>query len=413
MEENLDNREFFYIIVGCMYLPQDEQYIKTKYIKKETSVSNNVFERKLFSGFLKTVNPDNVRFISAPSVGWFPRNCKKLKMEGFSKTTNYTSVEYTTGYFGSVFSKRRALIKEAKRIIKDIDFTKFKVCLLINELHLPYLECVKIVKKTFGLDNSVVVQLVPDLPEFNNRSKWFFYKWAKRINCGKIHNIRKKYVDKYVLFSKPMITYLGLTNENSYIVNEGIASLDIPTGIIPSNDNKKHIVFIGKIDERNGVELIADVADKFIDEKDIVFDFYGISASQGADKNTIVSHQNIIMHGFTSPSSIPSILRSASVLLSPRFSTEEYTKYSFPSKIFDYLSAHKPIVSFKLDCYPKELDALIIYPHKENKEALFESIKLAMSNDYHFDINKTALFLSEHSEENVAMKIINLAKGQV
>lgn len=393
-----------------MYLPEDEELVKTKFIKNETSVSNNVFERKLFFGFLNSTNCNNVRFVSAPSIGWYPKNCKKIKMKGFSKTNNYVAVEYLTTYFGSAISKEQAIFREIKNIIKKIELRKFKICLILNELHLPYLICAKRLKKMLGANNCVVVQLVPDLPEFNNRSKNIFYKTLKKINCRYVESIRKSNVDKYVLFSKSMINRLNLYDKKSFIVNEGITSTQNVCKTVENTDNKKHIVYIGKIDKRNGVELIANVAEMFSENDNIVFDLYGISASQGANIDYIANHKNIVMHGFTSPTNVPSILNKADILLSPRFSNDEYTKYSFPSKLFDYLAAFKPIITFRLECYPKEIDNFVIYPLDENKEALYESIKYALSGQY--VVNKKGIinFLSSYSEISVANKIINLVE---
>jgi glycosyltransferase involved in cell wall biosynthesis len=68
------------------------------------------------------------------------------------------------------------------------------------------------------------------------------------------------------------------------------------------------------------------------------------------------------------------IQTEATVLVNPRKNHEEFTKYSFPSKILEYLSAGKPVVAYKLDGIPDEYDAYLHYPSDESAEALSKKI---------------------------------------
>ena len=388
-----------------MYLKEDELHLQKNYIKKATSVSNNIFERKLYSGFQQSSLAGDFVFLSAPSVGWFPVNCKKMVMKGFSKKQDYLPAEYITTYIGSTFSKSRALKKMLKNVLKTLNLKNYKVCLVINELHLPYLRCAEYIKKR--THDSITVQLVPDLPEFNNRSKNFIYNFLKKVNCNKISKLRKRYIDKYVLFSKSMANRLGISKQDNWIVNYGIAPDKYQ--YLPTDSGKiKHVVFIGKIDKRNGVNLILEVANMFASRNDVVFDFYGIGASDAVSNDFAFNCSNVIIHGFVNPSEISSILCSADVLLSPRYPNAEYTKYSFPSKIFEYLRAYKPVVTFKLDCYPEELDQLLIYPESVTGKALFDAIQKAFITQV--DVNAIDSFLSKYTKEIVVERIVEFAE---
>ena len=46
-------------------------------------------------------------------------------------------------------------------------------------------------------------------------------------------------------------------------------------------------------------------------------------------------------------------INSADVLINPRSNSEEYTKYSFPSKNIEYLMTGKTVVAYMLDGMPK------------------------------------------------------------
>lgn len=388
-----------------MFLPQDDDYAQESFVKKATSMSNNVFERKLYEGFANSPEKDNFVFITAPSFGWYPINCKKLKIKGFSSTNSFCTVSYCSTYFGSIFSKTRALKKQLSKVISSIDFAKYDVCIMSAELHLPYLKCLKFMKHK--LPRCRTIQFVPDLPQFNNRSKGLIYRFLRSFNTNKIDKYRTHYVDKYVLFSAPMAAKLRIENLNNWIVNYGI-SPDINFVSEKKDTDKKHIVFIGKIDRRNGVDLIFKASELFVDRTDIVFDFYGIPASEGISNEFFQNKSNLVFHGFIKPSEVLPVLLNSSILLSPRYPNEEYTKYSFPSKIFDYLAAYKPIVTFKLDCYPSELDKIFIYPKDVSVESLYESINYALSIK---SVDKDTInnFLDKYSKEALVDRLIKLA----
>lgn len=386
-----------YIILGCMFLDCDETYIKEAYIKNNTSVSNTVFERRLFDGFKKEFGEDAV-FFGAPSVGWFPKNCKKLKVRGFTKVDNYYPVEYNASYLFSSFSKERGFKKEIKKFFEAHRINEtYQIVVVACEMHLPYLKTIKYLKRKY--QNVSTVLFVPDLPDYNNRSSNFIYKILKKLNTNSLYKVHKRYVDIDILFSKEMNKLDAFKNKET-IVNEGLA----PDHHLEPNggfNQKKRIVYIGKLDKRNGIELISKAADLL---PEYSFEVYGLPASDGLPKDFMFS-KNVLVHGYVSPSLIPSILEQADVLLSPRYPGEEYTAFSFPSKMFDYLNCKKPVVTFKLDCYPKTLDGVLIYPKSESLDDFISAIKYAVDHPKVDEelINK---FLNERKPDNVVKRII-------
>ncbi len=215
-----------------------------------------------------------------------------------------------------------------------------------------------------------------------------------------------------MFFTKPMIDRFNVINKQ-YIVSEGISSGISDRGDNNFNDNKKHIVFIGKLDKRNGVELIYEVAQKIHDDS-VVFDLYGVGGTE-LDASTKINANNVIIHGFLKPSEVKETLSKASVLLSPRFSNEEYTKYSFPSKMFDYLEAFKPIITFKLESYPDELDKMLYYPKSEDSDSLLATLKHILDKDELASKreNDYSAFIKKYDKKTVASAIIELIKKQM
>ena len=61
-------------------------------------------------------------------------------------------------------------------------------------------------------------------------------------------------------------------------------------------------------------------------------------------------------------------------MVNPRKNQEEYTKYSFPSKIMEYLTSGTPVVAYKLDGIPTEYKDYIHYVEGDTCEDLAYAI---------------------------------------
>ena len=73
--------------------------------------------------------------------------------------------------------------------------------------------------------------------------------------------------------------------------------------------------------------------------------------------------------------------RQATVLVNPRTSEGEYTKYSFPSKTMEYLLSGKPTIINRLPGIPEEYYDYVFTPEDESIEALAECISNVLSLD--------------------------------
>ena len=64
----------------------------------------------------------------------------------------------------------------------------------------------------------------------------------------------------------------------------------------------------------------------------------------------------------------------ATLLVNPRLSDEEYTKYSFPSKNLEYMLYEKPVLVFKLPGIPNEYDEVLNYFRSNEPEKMAQDI---------------------------------------
>ena len=66
--------------------------------------------------------------------------------------------------------------------------------------------------------------------------------------------------------------------------------------------------------------------------------------------------------------------KKATILINPRFSEAEYTKYSFPSKNMEYMVSGTPIITTKLPGMPKEYYDYIYLIEDESESGMRNSM---------------------------------------
>ena len=81
----------------------------------------------------------------------------------------------------------------------------------------------------------------------------------------------------------------------------------------------------------------------------------------------------------------------ATILVNPRTSEGEFTKYSFPSKTMEYLLAGRCVVVNRLPGIPEEYYQYVYTPQNESVEALAECLTNVL--DINRDIRKKELWM--------------------
>ena len=71
--------------------------------------------------------------------------------------------------------------------------------------------------------------------------------------------------------------------------------------------------------------------------------------------------------------------RNATILVNPRTSEGAYTKYSFPSKVMEYMLSGRSVIINKLPGIPNEYYKYVYCPKDESVESLAECISRVLS----------------------------------
>lgn len=321
----------------------------------------------------------NVKIINSLYIGSYPKRYKKMKINTFQFSHNESFPQDINVGFINVFGiKHFSRYYSLKSFLKEwaTSESSNQKIIIAYAMTSTFTHLLKYLKK---LNKKIVTCLiVPDLPQYMNLSNNYkFYNLLKNLEINLIKQ-HLKYVDSYVLLTEYMRAALNIKAPS--IVIEGI-STDLFENIPNfSKDNQvKTILYSGGLVEKYGIRDLINAFER-LDDNNCRLVICGSGEAESFIREAQNKDKRIIFKGLINREEVLEIQKNSYILINPRKNNEEYTKYSFPSKLLEYLSSGTPVISYKLDGIPKEY-----YPHfyevKETEDGLFETLKEVLLKD--------------------------------
>lgn len=343
------------LYIGSFFEKRREQEIWQN-SKKWIVIPGNTFQSSLINGIIE--HQKSIDYIvNLPAIGSFPCRYKKIWFK--SSIFNVGRIKGVNGGFLNLpliknYSIYISIKKHANRWAKTNPDNK-KV-ILVYSLIEPYIKAAISIKKKYP--DTKVCCIVLDLPQyFDDKASWI-YKFVNKQTTKSIYNLIPN-IDYFILLTEPMVDALGINGNKQWLLLEGLY-LPQRRGLLPKS--QKTILYTGKLDARFG---IIDMIEAFtqIEDKDYKLWICG----DGSDRNIVIDASKcdcrIKYWGLLKHEQILSMQTQVTLLLNPRKGTEEYTKYSFPSKTMEYMASGTPTVMYPLPGMPKEYyEYLVIIP---------------------------------------------------
>lgn len=202
-----------------------------------------------------------------------------------------------------------------------------------------------------ALRNYKTMGIVTDVPcHFSNQQKVPF---SQKINLALM-----RMFDNYLLLTEPMGQIVNPKNR-PYIVMEGHADVQMKDfeNTLEGKADKKICLYAGSLKRIYGIE---NLVRGFVQANvlDAELHIYGDGDFVGELKEIVTKCENVKYLGVAPNSQIVQAELAATLLVNPRPTNEDYTKYSFPSKNMEYMASGTPVLTTKLPGMPKEY-----YPH--------------------------------------------------
>lgn len=165
--------------------------------------------------------------------------------------------------------------------------------------------------------------------------------------------------DSYIFLTKQMNRLINVTNK-PYVIIEGQVDINMAkaANTISDKHEKKICLYAGALNKIYGLKLLVDA---FIaaDIDDAELHIYGSGDFVEELKKICIEHTNIKYFGVVPNDAVVAEQLKATLLINPRPTNEEYTKYSFPSKNMEYMVSGTPVLTTRLPGMPEEYEPYV------------------------------------------------------
>ena len=188
--------------------------------------------------------------------------------------------------------------------------------------------------------------------------------------------------DYYVILTGQMNEVIN-TKKKPFIVMEGLVDIKMKELEHEElNDKEKVIIYAGGIYEKYGVRKLID-AFYNIKQKNVKLYIYG-SGEMEKDMSFLMERDPRLKYfGMVANEIVVKMQLSATLLINPRPTTDEFTKYSFPSKNMEYMVSGTPLVTTLLPGMPSEYNDFIYLLLNETVEGIQKVLRDLLNKPTH------------------------------
>lgn len=257
---------------------------------------------------------------------------------------------------------------------KSIHNFKYET-LIIHGIHSPFLFIGYLLKKRYPIK---IICVVTDPPSDVKRFG-IFERLLRKLDRSIIFSLLKE-MDAIITLSEMFIKDHSL--DVPYLVIDGFANLP---SIYGDNieakiyDNKRYrFAYAGGLNEEYGVKSLVEAA---IDVPEIDLYIYGKGPLHEYLFEMSNTYENIKYIGFVHPNQLEEKLLLADCLVNPRPSRHSFVRYSFPSKILEYMSLGVPLLTTNLPSLSNDYFPYIYIIDDESVAGITNKLRFIASQD--------------------------------
>lgn len=318
--------------------------------KIKASVAPNNYETMLANGLQE--NGAQVEAISVPAVAAWPGSIFKRILAKREKLPSGITIQWIP-FINVQFLKQRTVRcgaeKALKKWLKENKSEPDKVVLMYS-IYPPYSgPAIKLCKK-YGCHLSAVIA---DLPEY-------MYSWKK--SCG-IKGLYAKHLssqmmklqttcDSYVLFTDKMAVRMGVAGK-PYMVSEGFCDAGVYDVVIDTDKRETpNIIYAGNLSKLYGIRELVDGF--MLLQGNYELHLYGAGADAAYIQECAQQDNRIKFFGRVSRDEVLTALKKAHLIVINKPTADDYSNYSFSSKILECMASGTPVLTTRVGGMPEE-----------------------------------------------------------
>jgi glycosyltransferase involved in cell wall biosynthesis len=137
-------------------------------------------------------------------------------------------------------------------------------------------------------------------------------------------------------------------------------------------------LYAGDLDNLNGISMLLE-GFSLIADRSVRLWLLGRGECESAVMNAAKCDPRIAFLGFRANDEVRNLQRVVTVLINPRPSQQEITKYTFPSKLLEYMQSGTPVLTTRLPGIPEEYYQHTFTIEVETVEGLAKSLETVFS----------------------------------
>lgn len=255
-----------------------------------------------------------------------------------------------------------------------------------------------------------VIGILTDIPGFKVSKK------QESLKINFFNKILYSKVDYFISITKDMKELFEKQKKKSLVI-EGITDSTLLVNKIKEEKYSRFTcLYSGTLAKIYGIEnLVTSFTDERLKDVDLII--YG----NGDAKEKIIAltkkYPNIIYKGSADNSVIVKEQAKASLLINPRPTNDLYTKYSFPSKIIEYMASGTAVATTELAGIPDEYKKYLIlikdYSAKGIADLIYDIYKNGIKDKNKLGEEGRVFVCNEKNNIKQAKKIIENLKKEV
>lgn len=360
-----------FMFLGCFYPPNEMDDIRRN-TKGGIQNASNLLQWDYINGIEQNLGCP-ISVMTRMSIGIYPHHYNKLIVRTHSFKRDYGDDGIAIGFFNTFpvrpFFFNYVGIRQVLNWADDIEGNG--VLIAYSHSMAPIITSVK--KRHPHL---LVVLILPDLPRYTYLSKKcsMIYRFRRYMD-EKVLKQSIKDVDILVPITRQMGELIDPENKTKKVIIDGMVNVTEDEQRQEKDESIFTIAYTGTLTKAYGILALLS-AIKSISDPRLRLIICGAGEAESEIRRMQENDPRVVFKGLVSPEKAKLIQKKSNLLVNPRRDSDEYTKYSFPSKILQYMESGTPVLCYKLAGISSEYDRYLLYVEKD--ECIADAIRRVM-----------------------------------
>ncbi len=224
--------------------------------------------------------------------------------------------------------------------------------------------------KMVGIKTIAIVTDLPNLMLCSEKNRGF-----QRRVLNKITTMLMLNYDGYILLTEQMNQVVN-GRSRPYLIMEGLVDADMVTSEnrLKEKASEKIVVYAGGIYEKYGVKKLIDAFMRLSGD-DLRLHIYGHGEMAKDMPDYMKQDSRIVYFGTVANDEVVKKQLQATLLINPRPSSAELTKYSFPSKNMESMVSGTPLLATPLPGMPQDHRPFVYIFDDESIDGMFHTLR--------------------------------------